>query len=105
MIELTKDKKHIIIKRDGREEPFNEEKLKKVINWATEGKEVFTNALLQGLNIKINDKMKIEVLYDELINTAVNKISPLYPIYDTIAEKLYLMKIYKETAGLKKIGA
>ena len=102
MIELTKDKKHIIIKRDGREEPFNEEKLKKVINWATEGKEVFTNALLQGLNIKINDKMKIEVLYDELINTAVNKISPLYPIYDTIAEKLYLMKIYKETAGLKK---
>lgn len=46
--------------------------------------------------------MKIEVLYDELINTAVNKISPLYPIYDTIAEKLYLMKIYKETAGLKK---
>ncbi|AFR70216.1 ribonucleotide-diphosphate reductase subunit alpha [Brachyspira pilosicoli B2904] len=31
MIELTKDKKHIIIKRDGREEPFNEEKLKKLL--------------------------------------------------------------------------
>ena len=105
MIELTKDKKHIIIKRDGREEPFNEEKLRKVIDWATEGKEVFTNQLLEGLNIKINDKMKIEVLYDELINTAVNKISPLYPMYDTIAEKLYLMKIYKETCGLKRIGS
>ena len=105
MIELTKDKKHIIIKRDGREEPFNEEKLRKVIDWATEGKEAFTNQLLEGLNIKINDKMKIEVLYDELINTAVNKISPLYPMYDTIAEKLYLMKIYKETCGLKKIGS
>ena len=105
MIELTKDKKHIIIKRDGREEPFNEEKLRKVIDWATEGKEAFTNQLLEGLNIKINDKMKIEVLYDELINTAVNMISPLYPIYDTISEKLYLMKIYKETCGLKKIGS
>ena len=105
MIELTKDKKHIIIKRDGREEPFNEEKLRKVINWATEDKEVFANKLLEGLNIKINDKMKIEVLYDELINTAVNMISPLYPVYDTIAEKLYLMKIYKETCGLKKIGS
>lgn len=105
MIELTKDKKHIIIKRDGREEPFNEEKLKKVINWATDGKEGFTNALLEGLNIKINDRMKIEVLYDELINTAVNKISPLYPSYDTIAEKLYLMKIYKETCKLKKTGS
>ena len=105
MIELTKDKKHIIIKRDGREEPFNEEKLKKVINWATDSKEGFTNALLEGLNIKINDRMKIEVLYDELINTAVNKISPLYPSYDTIAEKLYLMKIYKETCKLKKTGS
>ena len=59
MIELTKDKKHIIIKRDGREEPFNEEKLRKVVNWATEGKEVFANNLLESLNIKINDKMKI----------------------------------------------
>ncbi|PCG19156.1 ribonucleoside-diphosphate reductase subunit alpha [Brachyspira sp. G79] len=105
MIELTKDKKHIIIKRDGREEPFNEEKLRKVINWATGGIDAFTNQLLEGLNIKINDKMKIEVLYDELINTAVNMISPLYPVYDTIAEKLYLMKIYKETCGLKKIGS
>ena len=105
MIEFGKGKKHIIIKRDGREEPYNEEKLRKVINWATEGKEAFTNQILEGLNIKINDKMKIEVLYDELINTAVNMISPLYPIYDTIAEKLYLMKIYKETCGLKKIGS
>ncbi|WP_297204692.1 ribonucleoside-diphosphate reductase subunit alpha [uncultured Brachyspira sp.] len=105
MIEFGKGKKHIIIKRDGREEPYNEEKLRKVIDWATEGKEAFTNQILEGLNIKINDKMKIEVLYDELINTAVNMISPLYPIYDTIAEKLYLMKIYKETCGLKKIGS
>lgn len=104
MVELTKNKKHIIIKRDGREEPFNEKKLRKVINWATGEKEVFTDKLLEALDIKINDKMKIEVLYDELINTAVNKISPLYPIYDTIAEKLYLMKIYKETSGLKRTG-
>ncbi|WP_300716293.1 ATP cone domain-containing protein, partial [uncultured Brachyspira sp.] len=105
MLNLVEGKKHIIIKRDGREEPFNEEKLRKVIDWATEGKEVFSNKLLEGLNIKINDKMKIEVLYDELINTAVNMISTLYPVYDTIAEKLYLMKIYKETCGLKKIGS
>ena len=56
MIEFGKGKKHIIIKRDGREEPYNEEKLRKVIDWATEGKEAFTNQILEGLNIKINDK-------------------------------------------------
>ncbi len=85
MITLAEGKKHIIIKRDGRQEPF-------------------TNKLLTDLNIKINNKMKITDLYDSLINTAVNNISPLYTEYDEIAERLYLMKIYKETYGLKKTG-
>lgn len=104
MIELTKNKKHIIIKRDGREEEYNEEKLKKVINWATDNKKVYTDSILQDLQIKINNKMKITVLYDNVINTVVNKISTLYSIYDDIAKKLYLLKLYKETANLKKIG-
>lgn len=104
MVILTEGKKHIIIKRDGREEPYNEEKLRKVTNWATGGKSAFTDKLLKDLNIKINNKMKITDLYDALITTAVNNISPLYTEYDEIAEKLYLMKIYKETYGLKKTG-
>ena len=104
MVILTEGKKHIIIKRDGREEPYNEEKLRKVTSWAAGGKSAFTDKLLKDLNIKINNKMKITDLYDALITTAVNNISPLYTEYDEIAEKLYLMKIYKETYGLKKTG-
>lgn len=104
MIVLAEGKKHIIIKRDGREEPYNEEKLRKVTDWATGGKKVFTDKLLKDLNVKINNKMKITDLYDALINTAVNNISQIYTEYDAIAEKLYLMKIYKETYGLKKTG-
>ena len=38
MVILTEGKKHIIIKRDGREEPYNEEKLRKVTSWAAGGK-------------------------------------------------------------------
>lgn len=104
MIVLAEGKKHIIIKRDGREEPYNEEKLKKVTDWATGHKRGFTDKLLKDLNIKINNKMRITDLYDSLITTAVNNISPLYTEYDSIAERLYLMKIYKETYGLKKTG-
>ena len=104
MVILTEGKKHIIIKRDGREEPYNEEKLSKVTSWAAGGKSAFTDKLLKDLNIKINNKMKITDLYDALITTAVNNISPLYTEYDEIAEKIYLMKIYKETYGLKKTG-
>ena len=104
MVTLAEGKKHIIIKRDGRQEPYNEEKLRKVTSWATNHKDAFTNKLLTDLNVKINNKMKITDLYDALINTAVNNISPLYTEYDEIAERLYLMKIYKETYGLKKTG-
>lgn len=104
MINLVDGKKHIVIKRDGREEEFSWEKLRKVINWATDNKEVFTDAIINNMSIKIKDRIKITDLYDELIRTVANMISPLYPIYDTIAEKLYIMKIYKETCGLKKSG-
>ena len=93
MVILTEGKKHIIIKRDGREEPYNEEKLRKVTSWAAGGKTAFVDKLLKDLNIKINNKMKITDLYDALITTAVNNISPIYTEYDEIAEKLYLMKI------------
>ena len=104
MLELVDKKMHIVIKRDGREEPFSEEKLRKVINWAADNKEVYTDAILNNMSLKIKDKIKIADLYDDLIRTTSNMISPLYPIYDTIAEKLYTMKIYKETCGLKKSG-
>ncbi|MDE7034203.1 MAG: hypothetical protein K2O68_04350 [Mucispirillum sp.] len=46
MVILTEGKKHIIIKRDGREEPYNEEKLRKVTSWAADGKRAFTDKLL-----------------------------------------------------------
>ena len=104
MLELVDKKMHIVIKRDGREEPFSEEKLRKIINWAADKKEVYTDAILNNMSLKIKDKIKITDLYDDLIRTTSNMISPLYPIYDTIAEKLYTMKIYKETCGLKKSG-
>ena len=104
MIVLADGKKHIIVKRDGREEPYDESKLRKVTDWATGHREAFTDKLLKDLNVKINNKMKISDLYDALISTAVNNITELYTDYDEIAEKLYLMKIYKETYGLKKTG-
>ena len=62
MVILTEGKKHIIIKRDGREEPYNEEKLRKVTSWAAGGKSAFTDKLLKDLNIKINNKIIIHVI-------------------------------------------
>lgn len=105
MVELTENKEHMIIKRDGRKEKFNPEKLLKVTNWATNNYDEITKQLLDDINIRISDEMRIQDLYDELIKVAVNKISAVTPMYDDIAKRLYLMKLYKETYQLKRTGS
>ena len=103
-IQLTENKKHLVIKRDGREEPFSEEKLMRLLLWASDGKEIFAKKILEAVTLKINDKIKVTKLFDELIRTTSNMINPLYSFYDDIAKKLYIMKIYKDTCDLKKSG-
>jgi ribonucleoside-diphosphate reductase alpha chain len=101
-IHLTKNdtikaSKLTIIKRDGSKEPYNVKKIRKVVSWATENKDVFTDELLKDTEIKLYEEIKITDLYDELIKTAINKISLLYPQWEYITAKLYLLKLYKET--------
>lgn len=90
-----------IIKRDGREEKYDSNKMKKVCLWACDNNENLANDLLNSTSIKIYDKIKIADVYDELIKTAANKISRLYPQYELIAAKLLLLKIYRDTANIK----
>lgn len=91
----------IVIKRDGREEPYMPDKMKKVCMWACENKEVYVNILLESTKIKLYNKIKISDVYDELIKTAVNSISRIYPQYEKIAAKLYLLKIYHDSWNIK----
>lgn len=103
-VELAKNKAHLIVKRDGREEPYTEAKMWKVVLWACDGKEALAQKLMDSLSIKINNRMRIQTLYRELINTAVGNISDLQPYWDKVAANLYLMELYKETYSLKKTG-
>ena len=83
----------IIIKRDGREEPYNIKKMYKVVKWACAGDKFLADDLLESTMIKLYDKIKITDVYDELIKTAAAKISLLYPQWEYIAAKLYLLKL------------
>jgi len=93
-----------IIKRDGSREPFNVDKLRRVVSWATEGKDVFTADLLRDTEIKLHDEIKITDMYRQLIITAVNKISMLYPEWETISARLQLLAYTKETWNVSKLG-
>lgn len=90
-----------VIKRNGRLEDYNPEKMRKVCVWASNGNSGYADMLLDATVIKLYDKIKISDVYDELIKSAVNKISRIYPIYENIAAKLYLLKYYRESWNIK----
>jgi ribonucleoside-diphosphate reductase alpha chain len=102
-VELAEGKAHLIVKRDGREQAYDESKMYKVALWAT-GSDVLAKLLLESLHIRINNRMKISVLFEEMIDAAVSNISALYPHWDKVAMKLYSLKIYKETWGLSLLS-
>lgn len=99
-IEEYSDANINVIKRNGRTEPFNYKKLERVCLWATEGSEDFTQELIEDTKIKLHSTIKISDLFDQLITTAVNKISPMFPKWEEIAGRLQLMKIYKESYNI-----
>lgn len=94
-------KKIQVIKRNGSLEEYNPEKMRKVCLWAANGNVGYTDMLLDATQIKLYNKIKISDVYDELIKSVVNKISRIYPIYETIAAKLYLLKYYRESWNIK----
>jgi len=102
MIELVEGKQHQVIKRNGDVENYNENKMLKVLLWATDDNKILAEELLESIKIKVHDKISISKLYDEVIETAANKISDMFPIWDEVAKRLYLQKIYKETWQIKR---
>ena len=96
MIEKIKNKDHLVIKRDGRTEKYSPTKLKRAIMWCTNNSEVLADQLFESLNLKIYNKIKIDKLWDEVIQTSSNLISEMYPIWDEVAKRAYLLKIYKD---------
>lgn len=90
----------IIIKRKGHKEPFKPEKLDKVIDWAVDGNKYMKDELLRDTEIKLHKEIKIQDMYQQLVITAVNKISMLNPAWEMVAAKLQLLAYYKETYNI-----
>jgi len=119
-IELVKNKKHLIVKRDGRIEPYQEEKMRKVLRWAIEKAvneghykwdkqfindkiiDQMIDEVLENVSVKIYDKISISKLFDAVIETCESFISRLQPVWDDVTKNLLVQKYYKETWGIKR---
>jgi len=93
----------VIIKRDGRKESFQPEKMRNVCVWATDNRDWMVDELISDTEIKLHKEIHIKDMYQQLIHTAVNKISMLQPSWEDVAAKLYLMGIYKETYNVSTL--
>ena len=101
MIQPIEGKLNLVVKRDGRTEPYDREKMYKVILWACDGSVTFADQLIDAISIKINNRISITKLYDEVIATAANLISDMYPKWEEIAKNLYSLKLHKDI-GVKR---
>lgn len=90
-----------IIKRDGRKEPYSKEKLDKVLEWVTDGDKSQQEILLRDTEVTLKEETKVKELYDSILNTAISKISPLQTKWEFTASKLYLLKMYSDSYGIK----
>lgn len=95
-------KRITVIKRDGRKEIFKPEKMRNACIWACDGKDFMVDELIRDTEIKLHKEIHIKDMFQQLIVTAVNKISMLQPTWEDVAAKLQLMSIYKETYNISK---
>jgi len=93
-------KRITVIKRDGRKELFKPEKMRNACMWACENKDFMADELIRDTEIKLHKEIHIKDMFQQLIVTAVNKISMLQPMWEDVSAKLQLMSIYKETYNI-----
>ena len=94
--------KIMVIKRDGRKQHYDPTKMRNACMWACDDKDFMADELIRDTEIKLHKEIHIKDMFQQLIVTAVNKISMLQPMWEDVAAKLELMKIYKETYNISK---
>ncbi len=95
MVHIEQNQLPNVIKRDGSIVPYEAEKLYQVILWASNDNSTLADSVMEALQIRIYDRIRIEALFDEVIDTVYNMISRISPQYEPVAKRLFLQKMYK----------
>jgi ribonucleoside-diphosphate reductase alpha chain len=90
-----------VVKRNGKAEPFDFSKVKKVIEFACNDNQEIIETFVSDLRLQLKDKMTTKDVQKSLIQLAVDKVSIEEPYWDNVASKLYLYEIIKQ-AGINR---
>jgi len=90
----------LVTKRDGHKEPFDLDKVHKVLEWATDGiTGVSISEIELKANIQLYDKIPAYSIHELLIKSAAELISEHTPNYQYVAARLVNYKLRKEVYG------
>jgi len=89
-----------VIKRDGKTEKLDINKIHKVLSWATEGlKNVSVSDIEVNAKLQLKDGIKTTDIHKVLVESAVGLITAKNPNYQFVASRLLNYYIRKETFG------
>jgi len=91
-------KRILVVKRKGHREPLNIEKIRKVINWASEGLSLNPLKLEAKLKLHFFDGITTRQIHEAIINTALQLTTPEEPDWRILAGRLFIFNLYKEVA-------
>lgn len=87
----------LITKRNGELETFNVNKIKQVIEWASEGLDINKVELETKANLTFEEKMQTTLIQDNLIQVAKNSTTVEEPDWLLVAGRLLFMQHWKNT--------
>lgn len=88
-----------VVKRDGRQEPLQIEKIHKVTEWATEGLDVSQSELEMEAHLMFYDGIKTAAIHESLTRAASTLITKENPDYTFVAARLLLQRLYKDVTN------
>lgn len=92
-----------VVKRTGYSEPLQISKIRKVIQWASEGLKVNTMELESKLEIVFRDGMTTAEIHKTVIETALRLTSVQAPDWRILAARLKLVDFYKQVHLAREI--
>ena len=91
-----------VLKRNGKKEEYNVEKIHKIVGWAIEGINGVTLSDIEiNANLQIKDGITSTEIHNVLIDSAVNLISLKKPNYQYVASRLLSYQLRKYVWGGK----
>lgn len=85
-----------VVKRNGKKESYDVEKIRKVVGWACDGLDVNPMQLESSLDTVLFDAIKTEDIHQNLIHKAKSFISLDEPDWRNVAGKLLMQNVWKQ---------